>query len=195
MKSIVILGGSYAGVSTAHRLLQQASKIQPFKVTIISPNTHFYWNLASPRGFLPGQLTDDELFQPIAAGFEKYSADRFEFVLGLAESVDVDTKTVRISSGKVLNYDYLVLATGSRPNGNMPFKGLGSTQATKDALYQTQACIQKATTIVVAGAGVTGVEVAGELAFEYGRQKKIVLVSCGPLHTVPSLQEFAIECN
>ena len=31
-------------------------------------------------------------------------------------------------------------------------------------------------TIVVAGAGVTGAETAGELAFEYGQEKEIILV-------------------
>ena len=36
--------------------------------------------------------------------------------------------------------------------------------------------MNKARTIFIAGAGVTGVEAAGELAFEYKREKEIILV-------------------
>lgn len=183
MKNIVILGGSYAGISTAHRLLKQYAKLEPFRVTIVSPNTHFYWNMAAPRGVLPEQLTDEQLFRPVADGFKKYSNNEFDFVLASAETVSPETKTVEIfgpAGKRSLDYDFLILATGSRTNGNTPLKGLSSTEATKDALHDLQKRIGDANTIVVGGAGVTGVEVAGELAFEYGPKKKIILVSVSP---------------
>ena len=176
MKHIVILGGSYAGVSTAHRILKQAAKIGPLKITLVSPNTDFYWSMASPRGIVPGQLADGKLFQPIAAGFSKYSARQFEFILAKAESLDFETKTVGISDGKILDYDYLILATGSHARGHTPFKGLDTTEETRDALHDFQSEVTRSKTIVVAGAGVTGVETAGELAFEYGQEKEIILV-------------------
>ena len=180
MKNIVILGGSYAGISTAHRILKQATKLGPFKITLVSPNTHFYWNMASPRGIVPGQITEEKLFLPIAPGFQRHPPGRFEFILASAESLDVEAKKVEISGStgnQTLDYDFLILATGSHTRGGTPFKGLGSTEATKEALHDFQARVKNAESIVVAGAGVTGVEVAGELAFEYGRQKKIILVS------------------
>lgn len=180
MTNVVIFGGSYAGVSTAHRILKQATRTAPFKITLVSPDTHFYWSMASPRGLVPGQLTDEKLFQPVASGFNKYPASQFEFILASAESLDVEAKKVRISGSsgdKELDYDYLILATGSHTEGGTPFKGLGSTEATRDALHGLQARVKEAKTIVVAGAGVTGTETAGELGFEYGRLKKIVLVS------------------
>ncbi|TVY42018.1 Oxidoreductase [Lachnellula subtilissima] len=184
MKHIVILGGSYAGVSTAHRILKHAAKTGPFKITLVSPNTHFYWNMASPRALIPGQLSDAEMFRPIAAGFAQYPASQFEFVAGMAESLNVEAKTVGISSGhgekEMLKYDYLILATGSNAKGEVPFKNLTSTEATKDALHGFQERIEKAETIVVAGAGATGVEFAGELAFEYGSRKEIILISSTP---------------
>jgi hypothetical protein len=55
MKNIVILGGSYSGISTAHRILKQGGKTEPFKITLVSPNTEFYWSMGSPRGIIPGQ--------------------------------------------------------------------------------------------------------------------------------------------
>jgi NADH dehydrogenase FAD-containing subunit len=189
MKNIVILGGSYAGVGAAHQLLKQSTKTGPVKVTLITPNTHFYWNIAAPRGLLPNQLTDEQLFQPIAAGFSQYPAGKFEFILGSAESLDVEAKKVTIldstTGKKTIDYDILILATGSSVKGGAPLKGLGSTDATKDALHEFQMRLKSARSIVVAGAGVTGCEVAGELGYEYGNQKEIILVSQLCLQHVP----------
>lgn len=177
MQHIVILGGSYTGISTAHRLLKQTDKIGPIKITLVSPNTHFYWNMASPRGLVPGQITDERLFQPIVAGFKQYPTTQFDFILGSAESLDTNAKEVSISGDRKLKYDFLILATGSRTRGDTPFKGLGSTEETKATLHDFQDRVKGANTIVVAGGGVTGVEVAGDLAYEYGMEKKIILVS------------------
>ena len=180
MKNIVILGGSYGGVSTAHRILKQPLSTHPFKITLVSPNTHVYWNMASPQGLIPGLLKDEQLFQPIAAGFEQYSIDRAEFILASADHLDVEAKKVELSGPtgrQTLDYDFLILATGSNTKEGTPLKELGSTLATKKALHDFQERVREAKTIVIAGAGVTGVEVAGELGYVYGIQKKIILVS------------------
>jgi NADH dehydrogenase FAD-containing subunit len=182
-KNIIILGGSFAGVSTAHRIFKQAGKAGgTFKITLVSPNTHFYWNIAVPRALVPGQIPDDKIFQAIAAGFKQYQANQFEFIVASAKSLDVEGKKVELglpgsAGGKTLDYDFLILATGTSTKGETPFKTLSSTEATKDGLHNFQAQIKKAKTIVLAGAGPTGVEIAGELGFEYGRQKEIILVS------------------
>ena len=137
--------------------------------------------MASPRGVVPGQLADGKLFQPIATGFSKYPTSQFEFILAKAESLNLGAKTVGISVGETLDYDYLILATGSHTRGHTPFKGLGTTEETRDALHDFQSEVTKSKTIVIAGAGVTGVETAGELAFEYGRGKEIFLVGLSRL--------------
>jgi len=181
VKQIVILGGSYAAVSTAHRILKQSSKNLSFKITMVTPNTHLYWNIAAPRGIIPGEFDDEKLFRSIEAGFKLYAPTQFEFILGTAESLNADSKTIGISSphgaDRSLAYDYLILATGSRTRDGSPFKALHSTEATQKALREFQAQVTKAKNIVVAGGGVTGVEVVGELAFAYGHEKDIILVS------------------
>ncbi|KAH7391751.1 hypothetical protein BKA66DRAFT_25789 [Pyrenochaeta sp. MPI-SDFR-AT-0127] len=180
MKNILILGGSYAGISTAHRILKSKTGLEPFKITLVSPNTHFYWNIASPRGIIPGQLTDEQLFQPIANGFDHYSTGNFEFIQGSADSMDLEGQNMVIDSsgGKmILHYDFLIVATGTRMREMVPFKGIGSTEQTKELLHDFQKKVQNAKTIVVAGAGVTGVEIAGELSYEYGGEKQITLLS------------------
>jgi hypothetical protein len=188
MKNIVILGGSYAGITAAHGILKQYSKTGPFKITLVSPSTHHYGNKAAARGILPEQFTGDQLFVPIAPGFTQYPKSQFEFILATAESLDTKAKTVGISSATTghkttLSYDYLILATGTRTTEPTPFKGLGLTETTKAALHDFQARVAKAKKIVVAGAGITGVEVAGELGY-WSPSKEIILVSISAQNTL-----------
>jgi apoptosis-inducing factor 2 len=106
-------------------------------------------------------------------------ASQFEFILGLAESVNVEAKQVDISGTtgtSTLDYDFLILATGARAKGDAPFKAVGSTEDTKAARHSFHREVEKAKKIVVAGGGVTGCETAGELAYEYGNKKEIIFV-------------------
>lgn len=176
MKQIVILGASYAGVSTAHRILKRASKTVPFKITLVSPNTDLYWNIAAPRAAV-GVYGDEKVFRPIAPGYEKYG-ERFEFIVDTAQSLDVRAKTVRLAGGQTLDYDFLILATGTRTTEITPFKGLNSTEETKRELQMLREKVEEAKTVIVAGGGPTGIEFAGELAYKYGKAKKVHLVSC-----------------
>ncbi len=72
-----------------------------------------------------------------------------------------------------------VIATGSSFKGDMPFKNLSSTEDTKKALHDWAKRIESAKSIVVAGAGATGIELAGELGQEYAvTGKKEVTLIC-----------------
>ncbi|KAI1268924.1 FAD/NAD(P)-binding domain-containing protein [Xylariaceae sp. FL1019] len=190
-KTIVVLGGAYAGVQIAHRLLKHTKPhLQDLKVILISKNSHFYWNMASVRAIVPGVMKESEYSRPITPGFSQYSAEAFEFVIGTAEAVDSDSKTVKVlvtedGSQRVVNYDQLVIATGTRGVGNteVPWKNNGTYEEITALISDTQKKVQAAKHIVVAGAGATGVETAAELAFEYGNpkdaamKKEIVLLS------------------
>ncbi len=82
---------------------------------------------------------------------------------------------------KTLSYDQLVLATGSRSHtDDVPWKSVGSYDQTIEVLHATSEKIKAASHIVVAGGGATGIELAGELGFEFGKTKEIVLLSAGP---------------
>ncbi|KAK6196830.1 hypothetical protein LQW54_011145 [Pestalotiopsis sp. IQ-011] len=186
-QTIVVLGGSFAGIQIAHRLVKNTRKsIKDLKVILVSTNSHFYWNLASVRAIIPGILKDEEYTQPIEQGFAQYPSDAFEFVVGTAEAADPDAKTVKVAlvnggGERVLTYDHLVLATGTRTAGDdvVPWKASGTHEEIMDTLHRTADRVKAAKHIVVAGAGSTGVEVAGELGFEYRKDKEIVLLSSG----------------
>ncbi|KAM0080342.1 hypothetical protein ACKRZS_007531 [Fusarium odoratissimum] len=144
---------------------------------MISRDSHFFWNLAMPRAIIPGTIPDDNLFQAIAPGFTKYG-DKFELIVGTATGIDINNKQVKVyKAGQetFISYDYLLIGTGSSTKAESPFKSRGSTDATRDYVHAYQKGVGEAHSIIVAGAGPTGVEVAGELADYYGNKKDITL--------------------
>ena len=184
-KQIVILGAGWAGLPLAHKLLKYTLPKTKggLKVFLVSPNSHFYWNVAAVRGVIPGAIPDEQLFLPIEPGFAQHSADNFEFVLGKAKNLDVERNTVEVArndgSRCSLPYDQVVIATGSQIRSNLPFKPVGTHEETLAALHSLQEQIDNAKSIVVAGAGPTGVETAGELAATYGNKKDVTLIIGG----------------
>ncbi|KAL1851041.1 hypothetical protein VTK73DRAFT_9553 [Phialemonium thermophilum] len=182
-RTVVILGGSIAGLHIAHYLLKR--RIANLKVVLVTKNSHFYWNLASVRAIIPGQIQDDQILQPIATALARYPAASYELVIGTAESSDFTAKTVTVapldgSGMRTIHYDHLVLATGARYRtepqtattstapADVPWKASGTYEELRALLHDTANRIANAQTIVVAGAGPTGVEIAGELGYEYG---------------------------
>jgi NADH dehydrogenase FAD-containing subunit len=180
-KTIVVIGGSYAGIGISHSLLRDTLvKVPDLKVILVSTTTHAYMSLASPRGIIPGQIGDDRLFAPMAPGFSKYPAGSFELVIGKAEKVDDGAKNfaVRTEDGKetVISYDILVIATGASTGSNTAWKQSGSFEDMKKILADTRELVKNAASIAVGGGGSSGVEIAGELGFEYMDTKEITLV-------------------
>lgn len=208
VKTVVILGGALAGLHVAHALLKKrdknlkvilVSKVRQPAVTrgaldhqrrrrrALTPpqNTHFYWNLASVRAIIPGQIKEEDILKPLESALSRYPAGSWELVIGSATAADFDGKTVEVvlsadNSTRTLAYDQLVLATGARAaSPDMPWKAAGGYEDLVSSIRQIAARVEEAKHIVVAGAGGTGVEVAGELGYEYGKTKEVVLLAAG----------------
>lgn len=194
-KNVVILGASFSGLPMAHYLIKHLPA--DYTVTLVSPSTHLFWNVASPRAVVAPELLGKnhaDLFLPFLPAFEKYTTGRFTFVQGKAVSSNPATNTVTVQTHSdnakggqsrevVLSYAHLIVATGSREaSGSWGFKatGNGSHADTQSAIAATRSLLKAANTIVVSGAGVTGVEVVGEIASYFeGQGKHITLVSSG----------------
>lgn len=181
--TVVIIGAGFAGIGTAHKLLKYTTpKVKDLKVILISPSTHHYWNIAAVRGILPGEIADEELFHAIQTGFDKYSKDAFEFVLGTATGIDTATNTVQVDTcndAKIITYTQLVIATGSSYPGRLPFTTVGTYEDSLGGLHSLQKKVSDAKSIVIAGAGPTGVETAAELGYTYGESKQVTLIIGG----------------
>ncbi|KAF7557321.1 hypothetical protein G7Z17_g818 [Cylindrodendrum hubeiense] len=179
-ETVVIIGAGYAGIGTAHKLLKYTKpKVKQLKVILVSPTTHHYWNIAAVRGILPGEFADSDLFHPIEPGFEHYSTNNFEFMLGAATGIDPTTNSVYVTVAtdiKTITYTHLVIATGSSYPGRLPFTTVGTYEDSINALHYLQSNVRNAKSIIIAGGGPTGVETAGELGYAYGDSKQITLI-------------------
>ncbi|KAI8169540.1 Oxidoreductase ptaL [Colletotrichum sp. SAR 10_70] len=170
--NIVILGGSYGGVSTAHYLLRHVipdlAAEEGYQVVLVSNSSHVMCRPACPRALISDDMFPQEkLFVDIATVFQQYPANRFHFVCGNATALDHINRTISVSvaGGKVvekLDFDALVIATGaSTPS---PLLGLnGSYEGLRQSWNDFRKALPQAKSIVIAGGGPAGVETAGEL--------------------------------
>jgi apoptosis-inducing factor 2 len=170
-RQIVILGASFAGLRVAHYLLRDTYPVtKDIKVILVSPSDYVFWPIGTVRAVVPGQLKDEDIFQPFLPGFDRYPEGSFEFVQGTAEKVDPVRNTV-VADGREISYDHLVVATGTSYK-DMPWKLERDFQTTTKAIHDLQSKIAAAKTIVIGGGGATGTEMAGEIAFEYNHNQK-----------------------
>lgn len=211
-RTIVILGAGIGGFPLAHYLVRHtASKFSDVRVVLVSPTDEFYWVFAVPRAVIPGQMSPDDISFSIPDSFAQYPSNKFELVLGKADRLLPESNAVVVAlddgDKRSIEYHSVIVATGADDKHKLPWKNLGTSAETRDALDRLRTSIGDAQTIFVAGAGPTGVEFVGELGSEYSRHgtKKVILVSSDKLplnssvldsvhHTVKSqLKKLDIE--
>ncbi len=107
-KKVLVLGGNFAGLTAALSLKHELHG--DVDVTVLSDRDHFVFNPSLI--WLPfGKRTPGDVTFPLAPTFENGDVD---FEVGTADAVDPEARTVTTTSGRVLPYDYLVIATGTR---------------------------------------------------------------------------------
>jgi sulfide:quinone oxidoreductase len=122
MRSIVVLGGSFAGLTAAFELKHQLGSSA--EVTVVARDSRFVfipsliWVVPGWRK--PGQISFD--LQPTL------SRRGIKFLHATAQHIDADRNTVVTDRGDV-RYDYLVVATGPRYDWSV-VPGLGPADGT-----------------------------------------------------------------
>ena len=168
---IVVVGASFAGLSTAHYLLRHtipkleaSNSGQTYKLTLISTTKRFFFKVGSPRTVAsPDLIPVDKLLLPIADAFKEYPADHFKLVIGSATGLDEGRKTVSVNGANgslTIPYATLVISTGSRTASPL-WTLQDSYQETDAELKKVHAALQKASSVLIAGGGPAGVETAG----------------------------------
>ncbi|KAH7392569.1 hypothetical protein BKA66DRAFT_457795 [Pyrenochaeta sp. MPI-SDFR-AT-0127] len=208
-ETILILGGSFAGIGAAHYALKHIVPQLPkkegitYNVTLVNPSKDFYWRVAAPRACVSKQMMPtDKIFYPIEPAFT-YAFPKFKFVQGTATHVDPAGQTVSVTtvSGEqqALPYAALVIATGfSTPS---PLFTQTADAAALESVYDAfQQRLKNAKTVVIGGGGPVGVETAGEvaeilngrpgfMASEPKNPKAKVTLICGDKKLLPILRE------
>lgn len=177
-KRVVIIGGGPAGMRVADGL-SGALANGSVEVTILEKKDHFDIHCGNPRALVNAAYADEVLlpFDRLMKGQKKPSVVAVADVTALgAGSVSCVTPG---GQTKELPADAIVIATGSSYKGSyMKNNGGLSKQAWLQKMAEWRAAAAKAKHILIVGGGVTGVELAGELATEHPGCK-ITLVHSG----------------
>lgn len=167
MTKVVIIGGSYAAHLAVSELYKTSNDLD---VTLVSLNTHSYFNVAAPRLLVEPEKIDKTLFS-IEKFLKNRSGGKGKFVHGKATGVDFDANTVTVlndgtKTETVLTYDLLVLATGAKSQFD-GYKVNESHLTARAALEETAKKLKTAKLVAIIGGGPTGVETAGEISYAY----------------------------
>jgi len=201
MLHVVIIGGGFGGLSAA-----KALRKAPVRVTIIDRHNH---HLFQPLLYqvATATLSPGDIASPIRWILRK--ARNTHVLLGEARAIDLAARRVSLADGAVVDYDYVILASGTSHTyfGHDEWEpyapGLKTLEDALDIRRRILVAFERAEretdpqrqqrllTFVLVGGGPTGVELAGTLA-EIARQTRgefrnidtratrIVVVEAGP---------------
>jgi NADH dehydrogenase len=175
---VVVVGAGFGGLQCA-----KALRDKPVDVVLVDRRNY---HLFTPLLYQVASclLNPSEITAPVRKVFRR--ARNVRYREGEVTCVDFDDKTVGLADGERLEYDYLVLSTGSVTNyyGNeavrehaLGLKDLGEALQLRNHVLETLERATRATdteerrrllTFCIVGGGPTGVEYAGALA-ELGR--------------------------
>jgi NADH dehydrogenase len=176
MKKIIVLGGGYGGIEAAKKLAKHYKKNLNVSITLIDRNP-FHTLMTELHEVAGHRVEPDSVRIPFAKVF---GASKVNVVLDSIASVDFKARTM-VGAGGTYDYDYLVIGSGAEPE----FFGVPGVKENSFTLWSfddamrirhhIEETFEKAVavadpakrarmlTFVVAGAGFTGIEMAGEL--------------------------------
>ncbi len=171
---VLIVGGGFAGLNAAQKL-----KRAPVEVTLVDRrNFHLFQPLLYQVA--TGSLSPGEIAAPLRGVLSRQK--NAQVLLGEAVDIQPDAKRVILRDGAALEYDSLIVATGSKTSyyGNDGWRDWAPSLKTVEEatairhkiLYAFELAERAATeaearawlTFVIVGAGATGLELAGALA-------------------------------
>ncbi|MFD1185243.1 NAD(P)/FAD-dependent oxidoreductase [Pontibacter rugosus] len=172
---VIIVGGGFGGINLAKKLSGKDFQVVMFD----KQNYHGFWPLLYQVA--TAGLEPDSIAEPLRKMFGSDDYEDFYFRLVKVTNINPEAKTVSTLIGD-LPYDYLVIATGTKPNyfGNdqirkysFPLKQIPEALNLRSQMLQ---CFEQANmskdpevrkslmNFVIVGGGPTGVELAGALA-------------------------------
>jgi NADH oxidase (H2O2-forming) len=109
MEHIVIIGNGISGVTAARHIRKLSDK----KITIVSAETDYFFSRTALMYVYMGHMKFENT-QPYENWF--WEKNRIHLKKGFVKTVDTKSKTLHFAEGDTLQYDKLIIATGSKPN-------------------------------------------------------------------------------
>lgn len=159
MEHIVIIGNGIAGVTAARHIRKNSDK----KITIVSAETDYFFSRTALMYVYMGHMKFEHT-QPYENWFWK--KNRIELVKAYVNQVNHESKTLLLQNGSTINYDKLILATGSKPNKfgwkGQDLKGVQGLYSKQDldTLEANTPNNKTCKRAVIVGGGLIGIEMA-----------------------------------
>lgn len=187
-KKIVIIGGGLSAKHSAESLIKKAKGTE---VTIVQANRFVEWPLAMAVCLVHPETHD----QALATNCDKFQVPGVTYKYGVAESVDVKTKQIKVAGvSETVPYDALIVATGFGMPLVYPKIGV-SLEDRKDEVKRVGDAIKRGACIVVAGGGPVGLELAGNIRIEYPSKRVVLLCRGGVLSQWPDQHKQKVEAQ
>jgi NADH dehydrogenase len=165
---VVVLGSGYAGTGAVQRIESELDG--EAEITWVS-ETDYHLVLHEVHRCISNPTAESKVAIPI----EEVKSPSTEFVKGRVTGVDVDERTVELEDGDTVDYDYLLVALGSATafygidgleEHSLELKGLDDA---REIRQQVEDAVADATpddpaSVVIGGAGLSGIQTAGEVA-------------------------------
>lgn len=169
---IVILGAGYGGLITS-RQLEKTLRNGEAEVTLINKHDYHYISTQLHKTGA-GTASDEKIKLRIP---DLLKTDKIQFKKGTVKGVDFTAKELRLESGELITYDYLMIGLGfdvstfgipGVEENAFKIKSFRSTKAIYNQIHRQFAEYKEdldpsRLTFAVAGAGFTGIEMIGEL--------------------------------
>lgn len=174
---VLVLGAGYAGLTLARDLERRLPA--DADLTVVNDSPHHLVQHEVHRAIRRPAVAD-----AIQVPLDE-ALDRAEVVVDRVTGVDRDARTVELAAGDALDYDYCAVCLGAQTAyygipgleaHSVPLKRVADAETIRTRFFDD---CDEGGTVVVGGAGLSGVQVAGELAAlrdEEGAHADIVLV-------------------
>ena len=159
MEHIVIIGNGIAGVTAARHIRKLSDK----KISIVSAESKYFFSRTALMYVYMGHMKFEHT-QPYENHFWK--KNRIELVEGYVTKVNTQEKIIQIDGAPDLNYDKLIIATGSKPNKfGWPGQDLDGVQGLYskqdlELLEENAPNNKVCKRAVIVGGGLIGIELA-----------------------------------
>ena len=213
MKKVLVIGGGYGGL----RAIETLYKYEDIAITLIDKNPYHYLQTEA-YGYIAGRFDVHEVAIDLKNWCEGFK-ERVNFIHEEATSINFEEKIVHLND-TVLSYDYLIIATGAKTHFFSFIKGLRENSygvknlqrahnfrvEFEDLIYKKlrheEGYQEGELNIAIGGAGLSGVEVAAEMAYVLETYSKTIGDTAKEIHIylidasdtiLPGMGKYSIE--